>query len=234
MNQTGRPTRPLRFIALLAVVHVLGCLNLFYPVVRLSFQFTNYFVFALLQLVPLKIVHMASTRSGWSRWPVLVMGALLVMLAIPLGVGAVGCAALAVPADYSFERRQSVPTDVGAIAVYRTNGGATTAFGIVVRQECRVLPGVVLVRQFANESTINADLATDANPRDGDPKHVTPTEADQHVPTDPDDNRVLECAVSAGSQTTVTGDDDLLRLVAFRDIEIVMVADFLTQFSAGS
>jgi putative PIN family toxin of toxin-antitoxin system len=64
-------------------------------------------------------------------------------------------------------------------------------------------------------------------------KHVTPTEAIDTVPTDPDDNRVLECAVSAGSQTIVTGDDDLLQLVAFRGIEIVRVADFLTRFSAG-
>jgi predicted nucleic acid-binding protein len=62
---------------------------------------------------------------------------------------------------------------------------------------------------------------------------VTPTEAIDTVPTDPDDNRVLECAVSAGSQTIVTGDDDLLRLVAFRGIEIVRIADFLTRFSAG-
>src|SRR5207247_9860316 len=53
------------------------------------------------------------------------------------------------------------------------------------------------------------------------------------VPTDPDDNRVLECAVSAGSQTIVTGDDDLLRLVGLRGIEIVRVADFLTR-SSGS
>jgi uncharacterized protein len=64
-------------------------------------------------------------------------------------------------------------------------------------------------------------------------KHVTPTEAIDTVPTDPDDNRVLECAVTAGSQTIVTGDDDLLRLVGFRGIEIVRVADFLTRFSAG-
>ena len=51
------------------------------------------------------------------------------------------------------------------------------------------------------------------------------------VPTDPDDKRVLECAVSAGSQTIVTGDDDLLRLVGFRGIEIVTVANFRTRFS---
>ena len=62
-------------------------------------------------------------------------------------------------------------------------------------------------------------------------KHVTPTETIDTVPTDPDDNRVLECAVSAGSQTIVTGDDDLLRLVAFRGIEIVTVANFLTRSS---
>ena len=62
-------------------------------------------------------------------------------------------------------------------------------------------------------------------------KHVTPTETIDIVPTDPDDNRVLECAVSAGSQTIVTGDDDLLRLVGFRGIEIVTVANFLTRSS---
>lgn len=61
--------------------------------------------------------------------------------------------------------------------------------------------------------------------------HVTPTETIDTVATDPDDNRVLECAFSAGSQTIVTGDDDLLRLVGFRGIEIVRVADFLTRFS---
>ena len=51
------------------------------------------------------------------------------------------------------------------------------------------------------------------------------------VPSDADDNRVLECAVAGGSDTIVTGDDDLLRLGTFRGIEIVRVADFLARFS---
>jgi uncharacterized protein len=51
------------------------------------------------------------------------------------------------------------------------------------------------------------------------------------VSSDPDDNRVLECAVSAGSEMVVTGDADLLRLASFRGIEIVTVADFLARFS---
>ena len=41
-----------------------------------------------------------------------------------------------------------------------------------------------------------------------------------------------KCAVTAGSETIVTGDDDLLRLVGFRGIEIVTVANFLTRFSS--
>lgn len=44
---------------------------------------------------------------------------------------------------------------------------------------------------------------------------------------DPPDNRVLECAVSAGSDFIVTGDKDLLRLKRYDGIRIVSVAEFL-------
>ena len=47
------------------------------------------------------------------------------------------------------------------------------------------------------------------------------------VVTDPDDNRVLECAVAAGLRFIVTGDNDLLRLGSYAEIQIVKVADFL-------
>jgi uncharacterized protein len=56
---------------------------------------------------------------------------------------------------------------------------------------------------------------------------VRATETIDAVPEDPDDNRVLECAVTAGSQYVVTGDSDLLRLGSFRTIRILRVADFL-------
>jgi uncharacterized protein len=50
------------------------------------------------------------------------------------------------------------------------------------------------------------------------------------VPQDPDDNRVIECALAAGSDTIVTGDTDLLVLEGFRGIEIVKPSDFLASF----
>jgi putative PIN family toxin of toxin-antitoxin system len=50
------------------------------------------------------------------------------------------------------------------------------------------------------------------------------------VPTDPDDNRVLECALMATSDTVVTGDTDLLVMGSFRGIRIQKPSDFLASF----
>ena len=57
---------------------------------------------------------------------------------------------------------------------------------------------------------------------------VLPTQELDVVPGDPDDNRVIECAVAAGSRFIVTGDGDLLRLGSYGGIQILNVADFLT------
>jgi putative PIN family toxin of toxin-antitoxin system len=55
---------------------------------------------------------------------------------------------------------------------------------------------------------------------------VTPGDQ-MHVAADPDDNRILECAVAARASVIVTGDDHLLRLRSFRDIHIVTPRSFL-------
>ncbi len=46
---------------------------------------------------------------------------------------------------------------------------------------------------------------------------------------DPDDNKIVECAVSAGSAFIVTGDRHLLRMGSYDGIQIVTVADFLAR-----
>lgn len=61
---------------------------------------------------------------------------------------------------------------------------------------------------------------------------VTPSEHMDVVHADPDDNRIIECAVAAVSDTVVSGDTDLLRLGSFRGIRIVKVSDFLAGFQA--
>jgi predicted nucleic acid-binding protein len=52
------------------------------------------------------------------------------------------------------------------------------------------------------------------------------------VPQDPDDNRVIECAIKAGSDTIVTGDTDLLVVAVFQGITIVKPSDFLASVKA--
>lgn len=49
---------------------------------------------------------------------------------------------------------------------------------------------------------------------------VNPTIVLDEVPTDPDDNRILECAVEAHADIIVTADKDLLRLKTFKDVQI--------------
>jgi uncharacterized protein len=56
---------------------------------------------------------------------------------------------------------------------------------------------------------------------------VRPTQTIDAVPEDPDDNRVLECAVAAGSRYIVTGDAVLLRLGEYEGIQILRVGDFI-------
>ena len=56
---------------------------------------------------------------------------------------------------------------------------------------------------------------------------VTPAVELNVVKEDADDNRILECAVSAGSDYIVSGDKDLLRLGRYDSIGIVSPSDLL-------
>jgi uncharacterized protein len=49
------------------------------------------------------------------------------------------------------------------------------------------------------------------------------------ITDDPDDNRILECAIAAGSAFIVTEDHDLLRLGEYAGIKIVPAAAFLLE-----
>ena len=51
------------------------------------------------------------------------------------------------------------------------------------------------------------------------------------VPCDPDDNRILECAVTAKSEVIVTGDRDLLQISEYGGIRIIRIREFLEQMA---
>jgi putative PIN family toxin of toxin-antitoxin system len=60
-------------------------------------------------------------------------------------------------------------------------------------------------------------------------RSVTPTDTLNVVSLDPDDDRILECAVAAGATAIVTGDKHLLGLGSFRGIRIQRPAEFLSE-----
>jgi putative PIN family toxin of toxin-antitoxin system len=51
-------------------------------------------------------------------------------------------------------------------------------------------------------------------------RHVAPTEKLDVVKSDPDDNKIVECAVAAGSDYLVTGDKDILSLGSYGKTQI--------------
>ena len=61
-------------------------------------------------------------------------------------------------------------------------------------------------------------------------ERAAPTELLEVVTSDPDDNRVVECATAAGSAFIVSGDRHLLALEGFGGIRVVTAATFLSQF----
>jgi putative PIN family toxin of toxin-antitoxin system len=56
---------------------------------------------------------------------------------------------------------------------------------------------------------------------------IRPAVSIKAIKSDPDDNKILECAVEAGAGFIVSGDPHLLNLRSFREIEILAPAKFL-------
>lgn len=49
---------------------------------------------------------------------------------------------------------------------------------------------------------------------------------------DPDDNKFIECALEGKCLYIVSGDNDLLDLKSYEDVEIITVADFFDRYGA--
>jgi putative PIN family toxin of toxin-antitoxin system len=52
----------------------------------------------------------------------------------------------------------------------------------------------------------------------------------QVVPDDPDDDKFVECAVAANAAVIVSGDQHLLTLKHYHDVEVLTAADFLLRY----
>ena len=64
-------------------------------------------------------------------------------------------------------------------------------------------------------------------------RFVNPGKPVALIEEDPDDNKFIECALSANADYVVSGDPHLLNVVKFKDVRIVNAAQFL-EFRPGS
>ena len=62
---------------------------------------------------------------------------------------------------------------------------------------------------------------------------IEPTETLRVIERDPDDDRVLECAVSGKADVIISGDRDLLDLRQYQGIPVMRVREFLSSVDKG-
>lgn len=62
---------------------------------------------------------------------------------------------------------------------------------------------------------------------------VIPCKALRLIHADPEDNKIIECAVEAEANHIVSGDKHLLNLEKYKEIKIVSPADFLEAFKSS-
>jgi hypothetical protein len=151
--QSGAPA--LRILRTVAVVLGVFTLNFFYPVVRFKNDLVNYRVAFVVLLLPwLAVVAALWLRPLWLKLTATAGWLLVAVVCLP---GAAFLWFLEIPdvvkhgVDRGFTPVCQVEMLGSVIRSYETNGGATTAFGLVVRQEKTLLPGVLLVRTLYRE-----------------------------------------------------------------------------------
>lgn len=141
---------------LAVAVSLVGCLalvhaNWFHPVVRFGHPAANQIALLLALTLPwLAILPVALLPRPWAR----VVG--LVLLLPPLAYSAFFAPFIAMEiedtvahgVDRAFTPIATVPMNGYRVRIFRTDCGATCAYGIVLRQERQLLPGIYLVRQL--------------------------------------------------------------------------------------
>ena len=139
-----------RIATALAATYVLGMANFWFPTLRFTWPLANAIFFLLLQIIPLAVLFL----KPFSRVRLLGGLSTIVLVSISILSGLLGFGALlntismaASGGNPTSELIESVALPTGPLAVYRTNGGAMTSFGITVRQECVLIPGILLVRR---------------------------------------------------------------------------------------
>ena len=145
---------------LACIVLLLGCFLLIqwqvsHPVIRFSDPAANYWVFLATLLLPWFALHYVfMVRTRWTR--LLLSGLFIPVLLFTLALAILTTSwvihAVKHGVDDSCQPIARVGMGSSQVVIYRTDAGALTAVGIMVRQERTLIPGVLLVRELEDFS----------------------------------------------------------------------------------
>lgn len=126
---------------LLLMLYIIAIINYVYPVIRFDSRLLNNIFVIFVLLIPIGLMIKGfSFKSPVAKilniliWVIpCILGILISIMIVPFSANA-------------FEPIKSLSLDHSDIVAYRTNGGAATSFGIQVRQEKDIIPGIKLVK----------------------------------------------------------------------------------------
>lgn len=140
--------------ALIACASTIVALNSLSTTPRFEYPPLNYATVILLTFsIPAILFWLAfAALTSWWRWGIALIAAIIT---IPTAFFSVFAffelqSIVATGVDASFESIAELKGERALHRVYRTNGGATTAYGIVLRKERSLLPGLKLVTVVRN------------------------------------------------------------------------------------
>ena len=111
-------------------------------------------------LTPLLLLVLAAhvRKGGWRVGAMLSMGLLATVSLLPAACAALEVTDVSREKDFGFEPVWRQQRGASELVLYRTNCGAPCSFGLVLRQERRIVPGVRAVRRL--DGWYPADSAT--------------------------------------------------------------------------
>jgi len=137
-------------IIILVATYAAIMLNVWFEVLRFTSEYANAVSFLLAQSLP----FLALILCLWLGCRCKHRAILLLLLLLTTVSMLFGCLAFAglklgfLGTEADFEKIHSTTTGTAEVAVYRTNGGATTSYGVIVRHQKQILPRLLLVRRL--------------------------------------------------------------------------------------
>ena len=132
---------------ILLLIYIFGLMNFFFPVIRLQYHVAHQIFGLLLLFIPWVLVI-----NGFFFRRMLVKIINVIILIIPCLIALPFAFLITFSSQDSFMPIHHLNLESFSVMAYRTNGGATTDFGVVVRQEKEIVPGVLLVKQLYSKN----------------------------------------------------------------------------------